>query len=103
MKKCIVVIIYFLLTAVSLTAKNRTIDSLTALLNKHPQEDTVQVNLLNQLAHQLQILGSEKTVSIAEAALRLSRTLNYVPGEILAFSRTGSYYLTHGNYGKALQ
>jgi uncharacterized coiled-coil protein SlyX len=92
-----------LLFIAQLSAQNRTIDSLNALLVNHPQSDTIRVNLLNELGNRLLDFDPEKSLKSSEQALKLSREINFVPGEIKALRRMGSYYYQVGDYAAALK
>ena len=56
-------------------------DSLRALLQLHTKEDTVKINLLNNLAREIRKQNPAFADSITEQALRLSDKLNYVKGK----------------------
>ncbi|MEO8414763.1 MAG: tetratricopeptide repeat protein [Ginsengibacter sp.] len=94
---------FLLLKTVLLFAQDEVADSLATLINKHLQQDSTRVILLNQLTSQYLNLGSDKTIETGNAALELSEKINYVPGKILALERMGNYYQARGDYSKALQ
>jgi len=64
-----------------MNAQNSTIDSLKNILNLHPQQDTVRVNLLNGLALEIRRFDRSKAAPYANEALVLAQKLNYHRGE----------------------
>ena len=58
----------------ALVAQTRTADSLAALLRAHPQQDTVRVDLLLKLVHQLEDPRPDTAIDVAREALRIART-----------------------------
>ncbi|MCP4310340.1 MAG: hypothetical protein GY790_03675, partial [Bacteroidetes bacterium] len=55
-----------------LNAQNAKIDSLINLLENHKSEDTVRVNLLNDIAYASRSNDPEKGLSYAEKSLELA-------------------------------
>lgn len=60
-----------------------------------------QVNTLNQLAEYYIPLDSAQTVSYAQQAIELSKTIGYAQGEAQAYSRIGLLEYNRGNYQTA--
>ncbi|MEO6135351.1 MAG: tetratricopeptide repeat protein, partial [Ginsengibacter sp.] len=75
----------FLAVTLVAAAQNFQIDKLKKELDSHKQQDTIRVNLLNELAYDL---GSEpeERKKYADEALAISRKIKYVKGQGFAFS-----------------
>lgn len=86
-----------------LYAQNVKTDSLESLLEKNLKQDTIRVNLLTDLAYEYQSAGSDRSLSLAREALKLSRTLKYHKGEVVATRRLGGYYYQRADYPSALK
>ena len=84
------------LTSYNLFAQAQVIDSLKKLLDAHPQEDTVRVNILNQYAIELRRFDRTKMPGFVEEAMKLAEKLNYQKGEAYAYANRGSVY--HDKY-----
>lgn len=79
MKKAIV--FYVLLLVGSITfAQQSTVDSLTQLLKKHDKEDTIRVNLMQELASEYLTVDSIKARSIIKQSKELANSLDYLQG-----------------------
>ncbi|HEY6974895.1 MAG TPA: tetratricopeptide repeat protein, partial [Chitinophagaceae bacterium] len=94
---------HLLLITVTLFSQNFTVDSLTALLDKHPQADTIHVKLLNDLAYELKGIDPKRSLSLATQAQKLAHNLNFFRGEGKAMRTIGSYYFQAGEYTTALR
>ncbi|RZL44881.1 MAG: hypothetical protein EOP00_18795, partial [Pedobacter sp.] len=71
-------------------AQQTKADSILNLLNKHPQKDTLRVNLLNSYFMQKLRENPDSTmVKKVEEALRISENLNYQKGIALSFQKLG--------------
>src|SRR4026208_1285470 len=57
------------------------VDCLRNLLNAHPQEDTIRVNLLNNYVQELRRIDRAQAPPFVEEALQLAQKLNYAKGE----------------------
>lgn len=86
-----------------LPAQTRNIDSLTAVLENHSQQDTVRANLLNQIAFEYKQVDLEKSMAFAKQALELASSLKFYEAEPKAHRTMGSYYYQKGDYANALQ
>jgi len=90
-----------LLVGFSAVGQNKKLDSLYALLNKHPEEDTVRVQLLNSICHLEYTSDNEKNKIHANEAFELAKKLNYKAGMGTALKYKGLYYWVIGDYEQA--
>ncbi|HEV8283792.1 MAG TPA: ATP-binding protein [Chitinophagaceae bacterium] len=93
-----------------LFAQNPVVDSLKNLLNAHPGEDTVRINLLNNIAQEIRRVDRTLTQPYVAEALKLSQKLHYEKGEAYATLYTAqlnwdkfNYSEGHNNFKKALK
>lgn len=80
----------------------QSIDSLEHLLQNHSHQDTVRVNILNNLGYRYWIIDPVQSVTYGHEALALADSLKYPPG--LAFARrvVGVANWSQGNYEEGL-
>jgi len=78
---CITVLCYN-----SLFAQKKVADSLQALLNSHTANDTVRINLMNELAKEVRRSNARLSDSLAASTLTLSDQLNYPKGKGVALA-----------------
>src|SRR5215471_6862941 len=76
----------------SLLAQSHPADSLKKLLAAHPQQDTIRVNLLNNLAIEFCRVDRTKMPPVVDEALKLAQQLNYQKGLAYAFMNLGSTF-----------
>jgi signal transduction histidine kinase/tetratricopeptide (TPR) repeat protein len=103
MKKNILLLVLLLqvqFTNAQLTSK--AIDSVKQLLSTE-KEDTVQVNLLYQLARAYSTSRPDTALLIAKKGLDLSQKIHFKKGEFNCLRTTGSIFVNMGNYPKALE
>ena len=111
MRKKIVLLIIIATTAANyLFAQSAVTDSLKKLLDAHPQQDTVRVNLLNNLAMEIRRVDRKQMPAITEQALALSQQLKYQKGEGFALLNTAvvdydkyDYAGAYANFDKSQQ
>jgi len=101
MRKSIGIVLSILLF-VKVTAQQNTIDSLHQLLAT-TREDTIKVNLLNQLSWNFSETKPDSNLFYGNQALELSKKIHYTEGEIFALLNTSSGFSLSGNYSKALE
>lgn len=77
----ILILIILINTSLFISGQSYKIDSLADRLEKQTKEDTTRVNLLNQLAYELQKNNSKLSSKYADEALQLSEKLNYYQGK----------------------
>ncbi len=105
MIKCVFIIIYVLLGTmlfqISCFSQNQLyIDSLNKCL-KVSKVDTQKVNLLNRLGLAYDNNNSFKELSYSEEALRISNTIGYKNGKLVALNTIGNAYNGLGDYETA--
>ncbi|MDQ6757040.1 MAG: hypothetical protein M3004_08895, partial [Bacteroidota bacterium] len=89
-----------LLSAITL-AQPRVADSLKKLLQSHSQNDTVRINLLNNLAKESRRSNPKLTDSLITVALNLSNQLNYKKGKGNALAIKAVRYYDVSDYPSA--
>ena len=104
MKK-IVFIIILIYSSMLFVAKAQTpkIDSLENILNEHTIQDTVRINLLNEIAFQLSRKDIEKSLKYAIQANELANKLDFEKGKAKSLKLLGVYYANKSDYTKALE
>lgn len=78
------------------------LDSMEMRLGSLP-DDTSRIHLLSNLSNKFLAYQPPKAKQYAEEALNLSKSLNYMPGEILALNRLGEYEFRQSNYARAVE
>jgi PAS domain S-box-containing protein len=103
MKKSILLISFLIINSVliKLTAQNSEVDSLENLLLEHTNEDTIRVNLLNNIAYILYTIDSEKSLKYAEKAGVIADKLSFKNGQSTSFNVIGINHYMKGNYPQA--
>ena len=81
-----------------LLAQTPVADSLKKQLDAHPQEDTVKVNLLNNLAYELRRAKPVVTDSLIKLAIELADKINYTKGKGYAVAIEGARYYAKLKY-----
>ncbi|MVM33265.1 tetratricopeptide repeat protein [Spirosoma sp. HMF4905] len=86
-------------------AQTKKIDSLRAVLAKHPQADTVYVNQLNELADALRFrkrgydtLRVQQSDSVLNQAFELAKRLKYLNGQARTLENMAWSYMVASNY-----
>ncbi|HKB44327.1 MAG TPA: tetratricopeptide repeat protein, partial [Chitinophagaceae bacterium] len=99
MRKKISISLFGLIVSISfLNAQIKPADSLYNLLVSHTQEDTVRVNLLNNLAFEFRKAKPEATDSLIKLAINIADKLNYTKGKGYALAIEGNRYYTKLKY-----
>jgi tetratricopeptide (TPR) repeat protein len=78
-------------------------DSLLNKLKNYPQDDSLRVNLLNQLAYEFYLSSPEQSLDYAYEAIALSKQLNYPRGEAQGLRQVGLVAWAQSNYSSALK
>ncbi|WP_245625590.1 ATP-binding protein [Flagellimonas eckloniae] len=82
-------------------------DSLTFRLkrletaNKFNPKDTTHINLLADLAHVYRFINNDSLKNISQRALKFSKAIGFVHGEIKALENIGNYYSDEGDREKS--
>lgn len=96
-------LILFFFATRFVSAQNRSIDSLQLLLQNHPTEDSVRVNILNELSNQYQWVDFFSSLRYAEDALRLASTIDFKRGIASANIRICHCYWALGDNELAIE
>jgi signal transduction histidine kinase/TPR repeat protein len=77
-------------------AQQQEIDSILVLIKKHPQQDTLKVTLLNDLAYSYHIVYPDSTTILAKQSFELSKEIGYQKGkgDALKVWAIGSYLIS---------
>jgi signal transduction histidine kinase/DNA-binding response OmpR family regulator len=78
-------------------------DSLSKLLELHPEEDTVRADRLNRLAYAYWNISPDKTASYAREALALAQQLGYNKGMASAHHKISIAHWVQGQYDLAFE
>src|SRR5215203_3158651 len=82
----------------SLLAQTSIADSLKQQLNAHPQEDTIKVNLLNNIAYEVRRSKPGTADSLIKLSIELADKLNYTKGKGYALALEGGRYYAKLKY-----
>ena len=98
--------LFFLLIAIQLNvavdAQQSELDSLLNVLKNYHKNDTVKINLLNDIAYSYYNVDPDKGLAIAKEAEALSEKLNYPLKLATSYSRQGVNYAAKGDDSSAL-
>lgn len=86
-----------------LASAQTQLDSLSAILKNHPENDTVKVNLLNELSYQYRWIDFANSQQYAEQALAIAQLLSYNKGIAIANYRIGHCYWALGDNELAIE
>ena len=105
MKKTIFLITFVILNLqfATLSAQTPEIDSLENLLQKHTTEDTIRVNLLNEIAYKLYRIDIDKTLKYAEESMKIANNIGFEKGKAESFRLKGIWCWIKADYTKALE
>ncbi len=98
----IVSILIIALISPGLNDQNANLDSLINLLDQHPQEDTLRVNLLNDVIYNMISNDPQKALSYAEEMKQLSEKLDFKRGKARSLSLIGVYHYFTADYPDAM-
>ncbi len=95
MKKWLSPIVIICFANTMLSAQTREMDSLYAILNNYPKNDTVKFNLLTGIANAGKIADTKKALDMADKAIKLAQALNMPQKLARAYAvKAGVYYST---------
>src|SRR6266404_2345075 len=100
-KKIILLIITFIAGYNSSFAQSKLIDSLQKVLQAHPQNDTIKVDMLYDLGREFRRSKPKQADSAIELAFTLSNQLNYKKGKGKALTLKAVRYYDLSNYPSA--
>jgi len=95
-----VVIISF--ASCNIKAQNSTIDSLKIELELHPQEDSIRVDILNELAFLQQLAHLTNIYNYSKNALTISKKINYLKGQAYSYFNISAYYWNISKFDSSL-
>lgn len=84
-------------------AQTVVVDSLEEALIKHPQKDTVKLNILNDLAFYFRSTDPQKGLESADEAISLSMLLHDRSKLAIAYNNKGANYDAQGNGSMAIK
>jgi len=97
------ILLLFLTGTQVILAQRLAPDSAENFLKEHPQEDTVRVNLLNQLSYQYRWIYFCNSQQYAEQALKIAQQIHYDKGIATANYRIGHSYWALGENELAIE
>lgn len=100
MKKMLLLLIVLIITQCK--AQQKELDSLLNELKKHPQEDTVRLQLLLEASYQYQTINANAGVQLASEAIKLSKQTSSEKKLGTAYLYLAENYQTLGNNSLAL-
>ncbi|MEN3322356.1 tetratricopeptide repeat protein [Mariniflexile soesokkakense] len=95
--------IILLLFSVFVGAQQKKIDSLSELLKKHKEPDTIRLNILNSLSYYYEAINSEQGLLVSDQAIALAQKLNYKEQLARAYINKAHNYITAGKDSLALK
>src|ERR1041384_6450424 len=102
MRKEISILLFGLTISLNfLNGQVKPADSLSNLLISHRQEDTVRVNLLNNLAYELRRSKPTAADSLITLSISLADKINYPKGKGYALAMEGGRYYAKLKYKEA--
>ncbi len=84
-------------------AQSQEIDSLLSLLSAHPNEDSLRVTDLNELAYRYNTFNPAQGLLKAQEAYQLAKKVGFSAGESRALRNIANTYRVTGDYNKALE
>ncbi|HYC85681.1 MAG TPA: tetratricopeptide repeat protein [Chryseosolibacter sp.] len=72
-------------------------------MKNHAQQDSIRVDILNQLAFDQYLITPEKSMEYAYEAVALAKDLGYAQGQAQGLRQVGIVLWTQANYGTALK
>ena len=101
MNFAITLVVSIIIAPPVLIAQNKKLDSLYAVLDNHPQEDTNRVNTLIRTCYYEYTSYPEKNKQHAEEAKRISEKIQFTKGIGLSLRYISLYYWVKGDYEQA--
>lgn len=102
MKKINLLLVAFFCIVLTATAQKQIADSLTLLLAKE-KIDTVQINLMEDIAKACYIYNPDTAIFIAQKALFFAKNINYTDGESRLLNVLANAFVSVGNYPRGLE
>jgi signal transduction histidine kinase len=95
--KRVIIINILLLVGQQVLAQSNHVDSLSSLLDTL-QNQSIRVDVLNELARQFNTSDSAQTATYTDEAIRIANQIGYIDGLVLAYARISWANLVLGNY-----
>ncbi|MBU8892099.1 MAG: hypothetical protein KOO66_04935 [Bacteroidales bacterium] len=103
MKKVFILIYIVVLSfASTIQAQNSTIDSLKNELVQHLHEDSIRVDILNELAFLQQQVYLTDIYNYSKNALAISKRINYLKGQANSYFNISAYYWNVSKFDSSL-
>ncbi len=96
-------IISLLFTSLYVVGQTTQIDSLENLIGIHTQNDTIKVDLLNEIVYELYLVDNDRALEYAKKAKKLSEKLSYKKGKAESLLQIGEFYFYNSDNSKALE
>ena len=100
--KYLSVLMLFSFQSLFILGQTSKLDSLENYLLQHVEQDTVRVDLLNEIADMLYAKDIDKTLLYAKEAGDLAVNLDYKFGKAESLMNIGTYHYWKANYPEAL-
>jgi tetratricopeptide (TPR) repeat protein len=101
MRQSILFTISSFLTLNGISQTNELIDSLKRVLKNHTTEDSVRLNLLNELSWKYYKVNADTGIIISNLAIDLAKRLNDDKKLAIAYKRKGNHYIGSIKYTEA--
>ena len=102
MRKLLIILFLFIQSLTTIYSQKKEVDSLINLLNIYQENDSTQVNILNNLSTHYKSIDLEKSFSYASKAKHLSEQINYKKGLAYSLYNLGTYYWRSDKFDSAL-
>jgi len=105
MRKLVAITLYYLLLnflSLNITAQNSKIDSLKQALELHPQEDSIRVDILNELAFLQQMANLNNIYFYTKEALIISNKIDYLKGSAYGYFNLSAFYWNTSKFDSSL-
>ncbi|MFT3705424.1 MAG: tetratricopeptide repeat protein [Agriterribacter sp.] len=94
--------IFIIIICQTVVAQQAALDSLSKALEKHPAEDTIRLNILNEIVYAYHTSDPDKGLETADRAIQLATKLKYPVKLAGSYSNKGINYWSKGEDSLAL-
>ncbi|MEI6881150.1 MAG: adenylate/guanylate cyclase domain-containing protein [Bacteroidota bacterium] len=91
------------LSAQKSSTTNNKIDSISALINNHPKDDTIKVRFLILLSNSYTKVNATKGIELAERSIAICKKYNYTKLQCEALNSLGDNYYAKNDIPKAIE
>lgn len=103
MRIIVITVILFIINSFLNISAHSANDSLEQLIQKQTTDDSVKVDILNQLFNDNKYKeDNEESLIYLEQAIKITDKINYLKGKSESLSLMGTYYKTQGHFHKAI-